>query len=100
MAQLRLRLLGGFELHAASGDPVNLPPKKARALLAYLALTGTGRSRATGLHPAWEDATSQARTSLRQALTPIRKSLPMRCRLLAREPRPCASIFPPWKSMR
>ncbi|HEX7812570.1 MAG TPA: BTAD domain-containing putative transcriptional regulator [Burkholderiales bacterium] len=77
MAQLRLRLLGGFELHAASGEPVSLPPKKARALLAYLALTADrpqSRDRLATL--LWEDADeAQARTSLRQALTAIRKSL-------------------------
>lgn len=77
MAQLRLRLLGGFELHAGSGTPVTLPPKKARALLAYLALAaGRPQSRDRLAALLWEDADeSQARTSLRQALTSIRRCL-------------------------
>lgn len=77
MAQLGLQLLGGFELLAASGEPVGLPPKKARALLAYLALSeGRPQSRDRLAALLWEEADdSQARTSLRQALTAIRKSL-------------------------
>ncbi|HUF20974.1 MAG TPA: hypothetical protein VMP00_09475 [Burkholderiales bacterium] len=31
-------MLGGFEMWSHSGAPIQLPPKKARALLAYLAL--------------------------------------------------------------
>ena len=77
MAQLRLRLLGGFELQAASGAPVSLPPRKARALLAYLALSeGRAHSRDRLATLLWEDADDgQARTSLRQALTAIRRCL-------------------------
>lgn len=76
LAQLRLRLLGGFELHSASGVPVGLPPRKARALLAYLALAeGRPQSRDRLATLLWEDADdSQARTSLRQALTAIRRA--------------------------
>ncbi len=77
MAQLRLRLLGGFDLHAASGSPVGLPPRKARALLAFLALAeGKPQSRERLAALLWEDADlNQARTSLRQALTAIRRCL-------------------------
>lgn len=76
MAQLSLQVLGGFEL-LADGEPVSLPPKKARALLAYLAVSeGRPQSRDRLAALLWEDADEgQARTSLRQALTSIRKSL-------------------------
>jgi DNA-binding SARP family transcriptional activator len=72
-----MSVLGGFELHSHAGKPIPLPPKKARALLAYLAL-GEQRPQPRDKLAAllWEDATeSQARTSLRQALTAIRKAL-------------------------
>jgi DNA-binding SARP family transcriptional activator len=74
---LRLQLLGGFEMLAASGAPVALPPRKARALLAFLALSeGRPQSRDRLAALLWEEADEgQARTSLRQALTAIRKSL-------------------------
>jgi len=56
---------------------VSLPPRKARALLAYLALSeGRPHSRDRLAALLWEDADdSQARTSLRQALTAIRRCL-------------------------
>jgi DNA-binding SARP family transcriptional activator len=77
VTQLRLQLLGGFEMLGASGEPVLLPPKKARALLAFLALSdGRPQSRDRLAALLWEEAEEgQARTSLRQALTAIRKSL-------------------------
>ncbi|WP_169261729.1 BTAD domain-containing putative transcriptional regulator [Aromatoleum diolicum] len=77
MAALRLNLLGGFELLSGSGAPVSLPPRKAKALLAYLALGGSrphARDKLAAL--LWADCgDAQARTSLRQALAAIRKSL-------------------------
>ncbi len=76
MAALRLNLLGGFELLSGSGTPLPLPPRKARALLAYLALGGSrphARDKLAAL--LWADsADAQARTSLRQALAAIRKA--------------------------
>jgi hypothetical protein len=38
MANLRLGLLGSFRLETSTGAPVFLPTKRAKALLAYLAL--------------------------------------------------------------
>lgn len=78
MSELQLRLLGGFELESAGGAPIALPPKKARALLAYLALSsGRPQSRDRLAALLWEEADdAQARTSLRQALSAIRKALP------------------------
>jgi DNA-binding SARP family transcriptional activator len=77
MTPLRMSVLGGFEIHSRTGTPIQLPPKKARALLAYLALgepRPQPRDRLAAL--LWEDSSeSQARTSLRQALTAIRRAL-------------------------
>lgn len=77
MAALRLNLLGGFELLSRSGASLSLPPRKAKALLAYLALGGSrpqARDKLAAL--LWADcADTQARTSLRQALTALRKAL-------------------------
>jgi len=78
VSELSMRLLGGFELESAAGAPIALPPKKARALLAYLALSaGRPQSRDRLAALLWEEADeAQARTSLRQALSAIRKALP------------------------
>ncbi|MEX0960527.1 MAG: BTAD domain-containing putative transcriptional regulator [Burkholderiales bacterium] len=78
MNPIRLSVLGGFEMWSPGGAPVQLPPKKARALLAYLALSEfrpQPRDKLAAL--LWEDSSeSQARTSLRQSLTAIRRALP------------------------
>jgi DNA-binding SARP family transcriptional activator len=77
MAPLNIRLLGGFEARAASG--VALPPlgRKARALLGYLALApGRPQPRDRLAALLWSDrGEAQARTSLRQALSELRKAL-------------------------
>ncbi len=78
MTALRLHLLGNFELFAADGVPAPPLPKKARALLAYVALA---RSRAVPREQLaallWADTgEEQARASLRQALTAIRRIVP------------------------
>jgi DNA-binding SARP family transcriptional activator len=73
----RMNVLGGFELRSHAGAIIELPPKKARALLAYLALCEARpqpRDRLASL--LWQESSeSQARTSLRQALTAIRRAL-------------------------
>jgi DNA-binding SARP family transcriptional activator len=74
---LKLRLLGGFA--AEAGDTtIALPTRKARALLAYLALApqrSQEREKLSGLF--WgETGKEQAQQSLRQALFAIRKALP------------------------
>ena len=75
MAELRLALLGGFELQNASGESVSLRSRKVRALLAYLAMNPSqphARERLADLF--WQ--TGDSRTSLRQALTAVRKAIP------------------------
>jgi len=71
----RLRLLGRFELTSASGEAVPVNAKKTQALVAMLALAGGApvpRSRLTAV--LWGDrGEAQARSSLRQALTALRK---------------------------
>lgn len=77
MTRLRLNLLGGFEVRLEPGLPVTFRTQKAQALLAYLALP-LGRAHlrdklAALLWGATRD--EQARTSLRQALYELRKTL-------------------------
>jgi DNA-binding SARP family transcriptional activator/predicted ATPase/class 3 adenylate cyclase len=77
MTKLKLELLGGFRLKTDAGGPVPLPTKKARALLAYLALhpsQAQARPKLAGL--LWGDRGEvQARDSLRQTLSLLRKAL-------------------------
>ncbi len=75
---LELDLLGGFELRRGDGTRPALTSKKAKALMAYLALspesTVSREKLATLLWSASGEA--QARTSLRQTLSVLRKALP------------------------
>src|SRR5262252_1343849 len=77
MAKLTVCILGGFSVRAA-GKPLIFPTKKSRGLLAYLAL-GHGQVYARE-HLAsllWGDSSDEeARHSLRQALSHLRKALP------------------------
>ena len=81
MRELKLGLLGGFRLERADGQPVSVPTKKAKALLAYLALHGREpQPRAKLAHLLWEDSDEgQARESLRQALKLLRQALSPAC---------------------
>jgi TolB-like protein/regulator of sirC expression with transglutaminase-like and TPR domain len=75
---LELDLLGGFELRRADGARPALSSKKARALLAFLALSperSVSRDKVAAL--LWPDSgDEQARTSLRQTLSVLRRALP------------------------
>ena len=75
MARVNLRLLGGFEVRIESGPPLTLPTRKSQALLAYLALSaGTAHPRDKLTALLWGDSGDrQARHSLRQALSTLRK---------------------------
>src|SRR5262245_24840334 len=77
MAKVNLALFGGLRLQMDSGEPVPLSTKKAGALLAYLALhPGQAQARAKLATLLWGDhGEAQARDSLRQALTLVRKAL-------------------------
>ncbi|MBL8267108.1 MAG: AAA family ATPase, partial [Steroidobacter sp.] len=78
MTELTLQVLGSFHVRDASGGEVRIASRKGRALLAYLALRpGESHSRDRLATLLWEDADEElARTSLRQALAALRKSLP------------------------
>ncbi len=77
MAVMQLTLLGGFELRLASGQVVDLPGLKDRALLAILALPpGATHSRDKLASLLWSDrGDQQARDSLKHALTRLRQCL-------------------------
>ena len=74
---LRLSIFGRFRAADALGNEIPIKSKKARALLAYLALpTGKERSREEVMALLWsERGEEQARSSLRQALSGLRKEL-------------------------
>src|SRR5258707_7917472 len=77
MAKVNLAVLGGFRLQMDTGEPVPLSTKKAAALLAYLALhPGQAQARPKLAALLWGDRSeAQARDSLRQALSLLRKAL-------------------------
>ncbi len=74
---LRIRLFGGFEARSGDGPTIELPTKKTQALLAYLAIhPGEARTRERVADLLWSDrGDAQAKASLRQALTALRKAL-------------------------
>jgi adenylate cyclase len=74
---LRLTLFGGFSAAGADGAKVPLKSQKSKALLAYLSLPpGKPRSREQIMALLWsERGDAQARASLRQVLTGLRKEL-------------------------
>ena len=74
---LRLTLFGRFALADAEGREIAVPARKARALLAYLALSpGMSRSREEIMALLWSSrAEAQARGSLRQVLSGLRKQI-------------------------
>lgn len=77
MARLTLTLLGGFRARLDSGVSLALPTRKAQALLAYLAVpAGTAHPRDKLASLLWGGTMeTTARTSLRQTLYALRKSL-------------------------
>ena len=77
MVVLRLVLFGGLRASFGQGQPVTLPTRKAQALLAYLASPpGRAHPRDKLASLLWGDSRErEARTSLRQALYAIRRTL-------------------------
>ncbi|MFL5260147.1 MAG: BTAD domain-containing putative transcriptional regulator [Hyphomicrobiales bacterium] len=74
MASLEIRLLGGFQLRK-DDQAIDLPGRRERALLAYLAMpAGEPRSRDKLAGILWsERGDKQARDSLKQAMLRLRK---------------------------
>lgn len=81
---LRLKVLGGFEAERSEGTPIELASRKARALMAYLAVeSGRSHSREFLAALLWGDSREErARHNLRQSLSKIRKCCG--CALLSR----------------
>jgi TolB-like protein len=77
MAGLRIALLGGLEIAGGETTDRALLTRKAKALVAYLALQGArGQSREKLAELLWGDsAEEQARANLRQTLSLVRKAL-------------------------
>ena len=77
MSKLKLLLLGHFECLLLSGKPARLSMRKAEVLMAFLALTpGIRHPRERLINLLWSNrGEEQARNSLRQCLSAIRKSL-------------------------
>jgi DNA-binding SARP family transcriptional activator len=77
MALLQLELLGDFRMRSESGSLINISAKKSQAMLAYLGVRPAqlvSRDKMAGL--LWSStATEQARQSLRQTLSSLRKEL-------------------------
>src|SRR5947207_3545655 len=77
MTLLRLQLLGDYQIHDESGSLVTLSAKKSQALLAYLAVKPSQHvSRDKMANLLWSSTgPEQARQSLRQLLSTLRKEL-------------------------
>ena len=77
MVRFRITLFGGFELRDQAGEIIQLPGTQTAFLLAILALnSGKPVSRQKLISYLWEDRDEgQGRSSLRQVLWNIRKSL-------------------------
>ena len=77
MAVLQLDLLGDFRMRSESGSLINISAKKSQAMLAFLGVKPTqlvSRDKMAAL--LWSStATEQARQSLRQTLSSLRKEL-------------------------
>ena len=77
MQALCVELLGGFAVSSQGGAPRVLPSRKARALLAYLALRpGHAHSREQLTALLWGDTPdARARQAFRQTLSRLRRGL-------------------------
>lgn len=77
MPVLQLELLGDFRMRSETGSLINISAKKSQAMLAYLGVKPAqlvSRDKMAAL--LWSStATEQARQSLRQTLSSLRKEL-------------------------
>ncbi|WP_165390216.1 BTAD domain-containing putative transcriptional regulator [Thalassococcus sp. S3] len=75
--RLRLDLLGGYTLSTSDGMQINLPTRKSWALLGYLSqYPDTGKAREEVATLLWaQSGEAQARASLRQELSVLRRGL-------------------------
>jgi len=77
VAQLGVKLLGRMTCELPGGQQLNLSTRKSEALMAYLAMSpGLHHSRERLVNLFWSDrGEDQARNSLRQALSSLKKTL-------------------------
>lgn len=77
MSTLQIDLLGGFDVRSNEQVSITLPTRKARALLAIVSMSaGMKASREMLAGMLWErSAEEQARATLRQTLSSVRKAL-------------------------
>jgi DNA-binding SARP family transcriptional activator len=96
MSKLELILLGRFECLLPSGTRISLSMRKAEVLLAYLALTpGLRHPRERLINLLWSDrGEEQARNSLRQCLSAIKKSLGEVADMVLQVDRTSVSLIP------
>ena len=77
MAVIRLHVLGDYQIQSTSGSLITLPARKSQALIAYLSIKPTqlvSRDKIAGI--LWSSTgPEQARQSLRQLLSTLRKDL-------------------------
>jgi DNA-binding SARP family transcriptional activator len=74
MASLQLVLLGGFQARAA-GQEIDVPGRKERALLAFLAIpAGEARSRDKLAGLLWSDRGTARRGRASSKIRPLRKA--------------------------
>lgn len=78
---MELTLFGGFQLVDAATSPITVSARKVKALLAWLAMhQGRHQPRERLALLLWEESDEvQARHSLRQALSGLRKVLGLGC---------------------
>lgn len=78
MPSMPVSLFGGITIATQDGESINLPTRKTALVLAVLAMLGEkGTTREALAEWIWPDRSDgQAKSSLRQALTGIRKVLP------------------------
>jgi TolB-like protein/Flp pilus assembly protein TadD len=74
---MRIRILGGLDAVSSAGEPLRLPTRKTALVLAALVLAGDKGLRRQNISDAfWADrGDAQARSSLRQALSALRRAL-------------------------
>ncbi|RLA15723.1 MAG: hypothetical protein DRQ59_00710 [Gammaproteobacteria bacterium] len=96
MSVLKLKLLGQMECRTSADSLLTLSTRKSEVLLAYLALApGVRHPRERLINLLWSDrGEEQARNSLRQSLSSIKKSLEQTCPLLLEVERTTVRINP------
>ncbi|MCZ6488280.1 MAG: BTAD domain-containing putative transcriptional regulator, partial [Gammaproteobacteria bacterium] len=96
MSVLKLKLLGQMECGTSTDSLLALSTRKSEMLLAYLALApGVRHPRERLINLLWSDrGEEQARNSLRQSLSSIKKSLEAACPLLLEVDRTTVRVKP------